>query len=267
MSMSWEEVKRNWTRSRIRFDSTTYLPKLKEILPILLVITVLASAGFGVVILQNALRRGAATQGDGPQALNLGSKYESLAYGQKRRREALENSGRLLPDNLQSETGQPLGGKKASIQYGHELKNLKAKEETDQLLEAQAAKLEKIIESLALKEGDTEEIANEKKDLLLEKLRESGHFATTRIKPLDIDNISPSREQEVIIEKKKTPLIGPKPEPSKNIASDSEASENSEPIKSRRKRVILQSKSANPLKEFRITEVDGEKEDDPFRLL
>eukprot|EP00094_Tigriopus_californicus_P005917 TCALIF_05701-PA protein Name:"Protein of unknown function" AED:0.44 eAED:1.00 QI:0/0/0/1/1/1/2/0/230 len=206
---------------------------------------------------------GASTQGDDVQALIMGGKYEALAYGQKRRREVLESSGRLLPDNLQSETGDVLGGKKASIQYGHDLKNLQAKEETQRMLEVQAAKLEKIIETLALKEGDSEEVANEKKDLLLEKLRESGHFASSKIEPLDIDNVSPPQDHEVIIEKKPSPQIGPKLDDENNAPN----SENPEPVKIRRKRVILQSKSANPLKEFRITELDGEKEDDPFRLL
>ncbi|TRY61606.1 hypothetical protein TCAL_05701 [Tigriopus californicus] len=182
--------------------------------------------------------------------------------------ESLDNQSQSLRfpphRNLyESETGDVLGGKKASIQYGHDLKNLQAKEETQRMLEVQAAKLEKIIETLALKEGDSEEVANEKKDLLLEKLRESGHFASSKIEPLDIDNVSPPQDHEVIIEKKPSPQIGPKLDDENNAPN----SENPEPVKIRRKRVILQSKSANPLKEFRITELDGEKEDDPFRLL
>eukprot|EP00095_Tigriopus_kingsejongensis_P012637 maker-scaffold1516_size37830-snap-gene-0.9 protein:Tk12637 transcript:maker-scaffold1516_size37830-snap-gene-0.9-mRNA-1 annotation:"dna mismatch repair protein" len=252
LDTSWDELKRHWKRNQIRFDTPMVFPTWREAAPALVVLAILASACFTVVVVQNAVRR---ASDSGLRTMEWGGKYESIEYAHRRRREALEQSGRLLPDELKSEEGVVLGGKRASIQYAYDLKGHEAAKEARVEAESRAQELEDMIEVLSVKEDDSPELAQDKKERLLQKLRDSGHFSTTKVEPLELDIPNPTKVKavsDVIIEKAKP--MGPRP----RVEDET---------KRRKKRVASseQTKRSNPLESFRITDTNR-IEDDPFRF-
>jgi len=167
--------------------------KVNDLLPIVVMIITLGSAIFTVCMLTNALNKA---------QRNRNGKYDSIQYA---------HDGTVLEDgslsmSIVDENGVPLGGKKASIQFAYNMRQKREqaeKAEQDKLegIEILGMTDEEIINRLTLKvandvmkiydgvqTNDKEKSAN-KKERLLKKIGEFGHFGTSAVQPLDLDQV------------------------------------------------------------------------------
>ena len=128
------------------------------------------------------------------RAVPRNGKYKSMEYAVNKYYERAKQNGQILPHELKNEDGEALGGKKAAIQYAFEVRKkrdaqdeekvdiVNIQEEVENLLEAveimDETEVPEEVESL---EPELEMQKN--RQILLEKLRESGHFSTTKVKP------------------------------------------------------------------------------------
>jgi len=164
--------------------------KINDILPIVVMIITLGSAIFTVYMLTNALNKA---------NRNRNGKYDSIQYA---------HDGTVSEDSIYSmtivdENGVPLGGKKASIQFAY---NLRQKREQAEKVEQGSSELqgltdEEIINRLTLKvandvmkiydgaQADNKGLFDDKKERLLKKIGEFGHFGTSAVEPLDLDKV------------------------------------------------------------------------------
>jgi len=189
-------LKKRWKKYNSALYSSgpirTHSMKLNDILPIVVMVITLGSAIFTVCMLTNALNKA--------ERLRNG-KYESIGYAHEKEMEKL----RVVETPIIDENGMVLGGKKASIQFAY---NMRQKlEQNKQGLSKDHEKKdleltdEEIINRLTLKvandvmkmkvDEDTvkdQEVENSaKKERLLKKIGEFGHFGTSAVEPLDLD--------------------------------------------------------------------------------
>jgi len=131
---------RNKWKGRASFveeESSQWTRKLgpQHILKGLIVLVILASLGFAVLAYNKHI------SGAGLGAVN--NKYKSIEFGRMKRSAQLEEEGKLIKDIVDDE-GNELGGKKAAIQFAHDLKDAaqdglnQIKDDTDPLLELEA---------------------------------------------------------------------------------------------------------------------------------
>ena len=83
--------------------------KLNDLIPIIVMITTLASAIFTVFMLTNSLNK---------VQRNRNGKYDSIQYGHEKHMENLQ-----IPHPILDENGVALGGKKASIQFAYNMRH------------------------------------------------------------------------------------------------------------------------------------------------
>lgn len=163
-------------------------------LPLIVLLVVAAGAAFTCLLLSNGIRTHLSAVG-GQAVLN--GKYASIEFGNRRRRAALEESGRLLPDNIVSEDGEALGGKKAAIQYAHDLKKARKNPPTPEMKKENVdEEIEVLIEKMVGGEEAAEADKAEKKKALLGKLRESGYFTTSKVVEPKVEIPEPEAEIE-----------------------------------------------------------------------
>jgi len=150
----------------------------QDLLTFCVLLITLGSAVFSLLILANGLNR--------DQTVRNG-KYDSIDYAHKQ----FQKKG-SFPYAIVDEFGNPLGGKKAAIQFAYDRK-YKNFEDNNPVLND-----DEILERLTLKAADNamkiledwkkEEASKEaRKRDVIQKLKEFGHFGTTVVKPLDID--------------------------------------------------------------------------------
>jgi len=178
--------------------------KINDILPIVVMIITLGSAIFTVYMLTNALNKA---------NRNRNGKYDSIQYAHGGEIDDLIfemsfEDGTVSEDSIYSmtivdENGVPLGGKKASIQFAY---NLRQKREQAEKVEQGKSELEglsdeEIINRLTLKvandvmkiydgaQADNKGLFDDKKERLLKKIGEFGHFGTSAVEPLDLDKV------------------------------------------------------------------------------
>jgi len=161
--------------------------KLNDLLPIVVMIITLGSAIFTVCMLTNALNRA--------ERIRNG-KYESIEYAHRTPH---------IRAPIVDENGVVLGGKKASIQFAY---NMRQQLEQDQVTskdhekkdgESSVLTDEEIINRLTFKVANDvmkiydgvqkQENLDEsaKKERLLKKMGEFGHFGTSAVQPLDLE--------------------------------------------------------------------------------
>lgn len=227
----------------------------QEILPLCVVLIVVGSAVFTICALNNAINK---------SYQRRNHKYGSIEFGHQK---IADRMGAQVIDVIKDENGVPLGGKKAAIQFGYDLRNKMAENEDV----AEAVPLdepevkqpnEEMLNTLTMKVANdvmklygsiqAKELQKDaKKKILLQKLGEFGHFGTSVVKPLDIENIEASEDDD-----------------------DDKAEEESDPVKEvvpveklkpkRRKRANALSAKPNPFQNEQITQIKAE--DDPFRF-
>lgn len=178
---------KKWKKSKSELYSTSrvkspfFAIRPEELLLICVFGITVGSVVFTVLVLTNALNRN-------DMARNL--KYDSIEYAHQR---VLDKIQRAVPNVIVDEFGVPLGGKKAAIQFAHDLRNKILEEENNEMED------EEILNRLTMKVAiDAMKILDDRKiqqadkatqrQILLEKLGRSGHFGTTMlVKPLDLN--------------------------------------------------------------------------------
>jgi len=111
------DLRKKW-RSRPSFvdersSGPWFRAQPQQILGGLVIIVMIASLGFAVLTYQRHLKH--------RQATDVNEKYKSIHYGTVKRKERLEEEGRVM-NEIRDEMGNELGGKRAAIQYHHDLK-------------------------------------------------------------------------------------------------------------------------------------------------
>jgi len=189
------DLKKRWKKYNSALYSSgpvrAHSMKLNDLLPIVVMIITLGSAIFTVCMLTNALNRA--------ERIRNG-KYESIEYAHEKK------IGKLrVPTPIIDENGVVLGGKKASIQFAY---NMRQQLEQDQAPskdhekkdgESSVLTDEEIINRLTFKvANDVMKIydgvqkqenldKSAKKERLLKKMGEFGHFGTSAVQPLDLE--------------------------------------------------------------------------------
>merc|ERR1719187_1318691 len=198
-SSVWEAVvspvlslKNKWrTRPSFVDDSRSsrwYKITPQQILGGIVFIVMIASFGFAILTYQRHMK-GAKEVQDQQNA-----KYDSIQFGTANRVKRLQEEGRVPVEEVLDVEGNVLGGKKAAMQYGHDMRD---KEEEDKKLEPleeflgikeEMEKLASLLDqarenAMDSGEKDAAEDEQEKKQRLLEKVRNFGHFASTKVAP------------------------------------------------------------------------------------
>jgi len=152
-------------------ESTPWIKKLgpQHILKGLVILVIIASFGFTFLTYSRHMR--------GADSPRLNEKYKSIEFGVVKRSIELEEKGKLIKD-IVDEEGNVLGGKKAAIQFGHDLKMKPEKQEDglDSLLELEA-QLSAIRAMLKGEQGSDNEDLELEYDFNEELFKETFRFA------------------------------------------------------------------------------------------
>ena len=235
-SPTLNDLQKQWRKKKVSLYSSSPVKKsmftyrTAEMLPLYVVLLTFGAGLFTLIVLNNALSKN--------------NVRPSSAFVKPKTPE------KVKIDDLVDELGNPLGGKKAAIQYYHNLNkevlvdddpdvDVRVTSNQDQDLDEEFLKKLTLELSHSITELHKEVMADEatKKKLLLDKLSQSGHFGTTFVKP---DAQEPEKIEKIAdeIEVKKV---------SKREAS--------QPI----------SPNDNPL--FRISDANIVKDEEEFRFL
>jgi len=176
-----------WSKPKANFSSSPtknpfFAIRVQELVPICVALITIGSVIFTMLVLTNALNR---------QYEERNQKYDSIKYAHQR---VLDKIERAIPNVIVDEFGVPLGGKKAAIQFAHDLKNKILEEEDNEKEDNEiinrlsmrvAVDALKILDDLKLQQADKDT----KKQILLQKMGQFGHFGTTMVKPLDLNEV------------------------------------------------------------------------------
>jgi len=264
-----------------------------EILPLCLFLVIFGSAIFSIFALNNALNKSAWRN----------NKYDSIEFGHLKTVLEKEANVDLRSSAIVDEDGNFLGGKKASIQFAYDLTNTRDHKDTadhqilsvdnedikpnienqkvvqDEEVSAEnfAKENEEVLEKLTIQTVDKvmklfDEIKikekakqNEvKRELLLQKLSEFGHFGTSMVKPLELEvEVDISQDiKNLIDEVPEEPVLEQKLENEKDVEKAEPTPNQIKVQKPRKKRGNRQSKNGNP---FRIIDDSQSGTDDDFQ--
>merc|ERR1719187_2692303 len=170
----------------------------QQILGGIVFIVMIASFGFAILTYQRHMKGAKEVQEQ------QNSKYDSIQFGTANRVKRLQEEGRGPGEEVLDVEGNVLGGKKAAMQYGHDIRvkednmeePLEEKEEDKKLepleeflgIKEEMEKLASLLDQArenAMDSGEKDAVKDEeeKKRRLLEKVRNFGHFASTKVAP------------------------------------------------------------------------------------
>lgn len=249
--------------------------KVNDLLPIVVMIITLGAALFTVCMLTNALNKA---------QRNRNGKYDSIQYAHESIPETL---------TIMDENGVPLGGKKAAIQFAYNMRQKREQEEQAEQAKSESLEIlsltdEEIINRLTLKVAndvmkiydgvqteDKEKSAN-KKERLLKKIGEFGHFGTSVVQPLDLDQVIEEKAaSKNSLEKiQEEPAVGEAAVASKNdlennAAEEKPAAASKIQILEKSKKVdIVETKADTKPEKREKRDANGEMsmKQDPFRI-
>ena len=201
-----------YSSSPVKKSMFTY--RTAEMLPLYVVLLTFGAGLFTLIILNNALSKN--------------NVRHSTAFVKPKTPE------KVKIDDLVDELGNPLGGKKAAIQYYHNLNkaddqevlvdddpdvDVRVTSNQDQDLDEEFLKKLTLELSHSITELHKEVMADEatKKKLLLDKLSQSGHFGTTFVKPdvaLEPEKVADETQVKKVSKREASqPMISPNDNP------------------------------------------------------
>ena len=274
------DLRRQWRKQKTALYSSSPIKKrsvagipANDFLPLMVLFITLGSAIFTICLLVNAVNHKASILS------NQNGKYGSIEFAHQKKMEKLN---KIFP--VRDENGNILGGKRASIQFAYNMRNkIENNESPDEVENVKVVEKKELREEV--KEFDDEEIINRltlrmaedllkvyqqnvekqdgpNKEALVKKLGEFGHFGTSVVKPLDLNEAisGDSIDSDVKeVEKSAEEAI------ENEIKIASEETKESSGFEKRDAEITGQvSRNDNP---FRVYKADPVKvEDDPFRF-